>query len=182
MPIRLVTIRRWLIAASITSIVAAGSMFLVAQANGEDETRNLHQHSAFTREELRRNWTHAERFPLLVPARAPRGAGQAPEVGFALDNVVVDPAQRPSRRVWVSYYLSDRFGEGASFRVYQRPEDLEVDKPCGPEADLPFVQRHVGNALVTVCSSKLNRGSAARTYWRDVALTSDLARVDWIAG
>ncbi len=137
------------------------------------------KHSAFTREQLRSNWRGAERFPLLVPARLPAGAEDpAAEVGFSLSNVVTDPVRHPSRRSWVSYYDSDVLG--GSFRIFQRPADQARQEPCGPVAGLPFVQRRVGDVVLTICSSDFSSGS--REYWDSVTFTGDLEEVGWLEG
>jgi hypothetical protein len=113
----------------------------------------------------------------------PAGAEEAPEVGFSLQNVVTDPIHKGSDRVWVSYYESDVLGgKASSFRVFQRPAEAPAPQPCGPTAARPFLERQVGDAVITICSSVLKRPSMARDYWTAVDFTSDLQQVDWLRG
>ncbi len=173
--------RRLWAAVSALGFCASLLGFVGSQAHGEVEY--LGKHSAFTREELRTNWPGAERFPLLVPARLPPGAETHPEIGFSLDNVVTDPVRDASKRVWLSYYESDVLGDlGTSFRIFQRPVQVPSGKPCGPVGDVPFVQRRIGSAVVTICSSAVSSGSPARKYWAGVTFTSDLESVEWLRG
>ncbi len=182
MPIRYMSARLSLVAA-VAAINLVGVTPFYAVSHGVDANKDPGKHSAFTREQLRTTWAGAKRFPLVVPARMPAGAESDPEIGFSLDNVVTDPAHHLSRRVWVSYYESDVLGgRGTSFRIFQRDRQVPSRKPCGPVAKQQFVQRHVANAVVTICSSALSRGSSAREYWESVPFTSDYERVDWLEG
>ncbi len=170
MTIRVVSPRRWLVIAAIALSVSACSV-----SDDVDPGR----HSAFTREELRSTWDGAKRFPVLVPARLPVGAEEMDGgLGFFLDNVVTDPVRNPSRRSWVAYYNSDVLG--GSFRIFQRPADEARQEPCGPVAGLPFVQRRVGDVVVTICSSAFSSGTRAREYWESVTFTGDLGEVGWL--
>jgi hypothetical protein len=169
-------------AAAVATILCVAALILVSKA-GEDTT-DPGKHSAFTREELRTSWKGSERSPLLLPQRLPDGAEEASEAGFVLENVSTDPVATPSKRVWVSSYGSDVLGGiGTSFRVFQRPADLAGRHPCGRTEKQPFLQRRIGDQVITICSPALSGPSPApRRYWKDVPFTSDLDRVAWLEG
>lgn len=171
---------RFLAAATAAAMVSLGAIFLVS--SDADDAEDPGEYSAFTRKELRTNWKGTASSPLLVPTRLPAGAATAPEVGFSLENVVTDPERREPR-VWVSYYGSDVLGgQGTAFRIFQRPEAMRSRTPCGPSQNQQFLQRVVGNQLLTICSSALSTGSPARQYWEEVEFTGDLERVGWLKG
>ncbi len=178
MTIRVVSARRWLAIAAIAAIALSVSAGSVSFEYGNDDV-DPGRYSAFTREELRSNWHGAKRFPILVPARLPAGAEEMDGgLGFNLSNVVTDPVRHPSRRSWVSYYDSDVLG--GSFRIFQRPTDDARQEPCGPNVGQPFVQRRVGDVVVTICSSDFSSGN--REYWESVTFTGDLEEVGWLRG
>jgi hypothetical protein len=164
-------------------IVVVGTLMLVVSRSqaGHDED-DPGDFSAFTRHQLRTNWTKTELFPLLVPLRLPAGATSSDAPGFALDNVVVDTATAPSRRVWVSYYESDALGQGVSVRIFQRPADTSTTRPCGPVKDQFHIERNISGAIVTICSNDLERNEKARRYWKTTTFTDDLGRVRWLEG
>lgn len=169
MTIRVVSARRWLVIAAIALSLSACSVSV-------DPGR----FSAYTRDELRSNWDGAKRFPVLVPARLPAGAEEMDGgLGFSLSTVATDPVRHPSRRSFVSYYESDVLG--GSFRIFQRPAPQEArQEPCGPNVGQPFIQRPVGDVVVTICSSDFSSGN--REYWESVTFTGDLEEVGWLKG
>lgn len=113
-----------------------------------------------------------------MPARLPTGAEEIDGGGFSLADVATDPVRHPSRRSWVSYYESDVLG--GSFRIFQRPADEAGQEPCGPAVGQPFIQRRVGDVVLTICSADFSSGN--REYWDSVTFTGDLEEVGWLEG
>ncbi len=178
MPIRNMSTKLRLAAAAATISLGGGTL-LSAVSGDADVTKDPGEHSAYTPEQLRTNWPGTNRFPLLVPARMPAGAESHPESAFDLDIVNSDPATR----VWVSYYEFDALEAGhTSFRIFQRPRQMPNRRPCGPMPmeHVEFVERHIADAVVTVCSTAIAPGSSAREYWQSVPFTNDYEAVDWL--